>query len=162
MTWHDNSIRPGEGAAGISLFQTRSAVALLIGKASAETKYENEDDKENVTWLEYFGRGFDLCISTSSLVTAISLFRAGVDGHEEFLGTTSTGIGVNSKRSEVIDSYGKPDQSGEPYTNSRGAVSRSWIRYETGIGFEFSLTDDRIDRIAIYPQNKTTRRPRNG
>jgi hypothetical protein len=148
----DITIEPGHGAQGISLLSPRSAVESKLGKPDKESKFTNADDAEDVTWLSYFNLGIDVCVSNSaSLVTALSLFRGGISRHRTCDGKTRNDIGPGSTEIEVVERFGTPDESGNGLALRKGQMSRRWVRYDSGIGFEFSSKDNRVDRIAVYP-----------
>lgn len=152
MSERDHMIRPGTGVGRILLLQSRSSIEELLGRPQNERRYEAADDVENVTWLSYYIHGFDVCISNrTSLTLAISLFRGGISRHKGFQGTTPSNVAPGATRQDVIESFGKPDSFADSYKSSTGQMIPAWIGYDIGIGFEFSLRDDKVDRISIYP-----------
>jgi hypothetical protein len=146
MKVRNETIRPGKGLESIVLFESESDTKQLLKLAPKVTQYDD------VRWLEYLELGFDVCIdNSSSQVTAISLFREGIEGHSGFAGKTEDGIGLGASEIEIIARYGQASESGIGHQYSDGHRSRRWISYKTGIAFEFSLQDDHVDRIAIFP-----------
>jgi hypothetical protein len=139
----ESLIAPGLGVGSILLGQPFMPLTVICGQRAEITSFGDEK------WLEFFKCGIDLCCNQMSRVTAISLFREGVEKHTEFKGHTSSGIGPGSTETEVLGSFGSPDSTGEPHIDRHGKTSRRWFSYNMGIAFEFSL-DSKVDRIAVF------------
>ncbi len=142
----DALIEPGYGAGAMLLGSETSVIVKTLGSPSCATDYDEE------SWWEYPALGLDICVDRRSLrITALSLFREGIEGHIGYRGRTREGLGPGSSKEEISHKLGTPDSCSLSRTDSEGHIYREWVRYKIGIAFEFGR-DLVADRVAVFPR----------
>jgi hypothetical protein len=128
---YGGDIRPGVGAAGIKLGDSRSTVEKALGKPEQETASGVSGEKRKETaYLLYPARGLDVLLEEGK-VKSIFLYHEGTDDHREYPGRMNGDLTLSSKRSEILHAFGEPSSRGI------GADADRWYRYDSGIEFSF-------------------------
>jgi len=139
---------PGKGTEAIVLGCTTRTVKQQLGEPESVKTYSDE------IWWSFLHAGIDCGFDRSEKVlTSINFFREGVAGHSQSLTSTKEGLRPGIPKMVVLQRLGKPDDSGTGWTDRDGKWHRSWIKYASGIAFEFGH-DDKVDVMTVYPADK--------
>jgi outer membrane protein assembly factor BamE (lipoprotein component of BamABCDE complex) len=141
---HQLTANPGKGTERIQLGCSQQDVRRALGKPDTTQTYSDE------IWWSFFDAGIDCGFSRASkILLAINFFRDGIAGHREAQVTTREGLGPGVSKLIVTQRLGKPDESDMGWTDQQGVWHRSWMKYHSGIAFEFGH-DGRADVMTIY------------
>lgn len=135
---------PGKGIDSLKLGSSTMAVKERLGKPESATAYSDE------IWWSFLQAGIDCGFNRATRVLiAINCFREGVAGHKQALATTKEGLRPGVSKIVVVQRLGEPDDSGLGWTDRDGKWHRSWVKYSSGIAFEFGH-DNKVDVMTVY------------
>ncbi|HET8892115.1 MAG TPA: hypothetical protein VFQ41_24675 [Candidatus Angelobacter sp.] len=138
-------VLPGKGTDSLMLGCSTTVIRQQLGKPELTNTYSDE------IWWSFFQAGIDCGFERArKVLIAVNFFREGVAGHKQALASTKEGLCPGVPRIVVVQRFGKPDDSGEGWTDRDGKWHRSWIKYSSGIAFEFGH-DDKADVMTVYP-----------
>lgn len=141
---HRLTARPGHGVEGIVLGSSIQDIEHMLGAPNSTTSYS-----EDIWWV-FLDHGIDCCFSISTKkLTALNFFREGVSQHRGCHVVTEEGVGPGTSKDLILAQLGKPDRSGEEWTDSALKWHRSWISYSSGIAFEFGQ-DLKADLMTLF------------
>lgn len=137
-------VGPGKGMESIMLGCTTQEVRSALGKPDAAKTYSDE------IWWNFLDAGIDCGFSRDAkALIALNFFRNGVANHREAQVITEEGLGPGVSRLVVRQQLGEPSDSDEAWTDQQGKFHRSWVKYSSGIAFEFGH-DSKADVMTIY------------
>lgn len=140
---------PGYGTEEIRLGQGESQAKTLFGIPDKRIRKH----KGHYFYI-YKKRGMDLDFGKrGGKLKVIFFFQKAVHGHDRARIATERGIRLGDLRSRVLEVYGKPDDTGEPFTLHTGEHFREWFYYSDGIQFRFNQKN-KVDEISISRRKK--------
>ncbi|MGI8835349.1 MAG: hypothetical protein ACR2H4_01780 [Pyrinomonadaceae bacterium] len=135
---------PGYGTAEIRLGWGESQAKAVLGAPDKRIRKH----KGHYFYI-YKRRGMDLDFGErGGKLKVIFFFQKGVQEHDPARIVTERGIRLGDLRSRVLEVYGKPDETGEPFTLHTGEYFREWFYYSDGIQFRFNQKNT-VDEISI-------------
>jgi len=139
---------PGRGTKNLLLGMSALDAQHALGKPDAAKSYSDE------IWWSYFELGIDCGFSrTDKTLIALNFFRNGVDRHKQATIATEDGLSPGTPKLIVLQRRGKPTESDGGWTDRLGNWHRGWIKYASGIAFEFGH-DNKADVMTIYPASE--------
>jgi hypothetical protein len=139
---------PGKGTDSLTLGCSTTVVKQHLGKPESAITYSDE------IWWSFLQAGMDCGFDrTRKVLIAVNFFREGVAGHKQALASTQEGLCPGVPKIVVIQRLGKPDDYGAAWTDRDDKWHRSWVKYSSGIAFEFGH-DDKVDVMTVYPADK--------
>jgi len=119
-------------------------VKNVLGRPDSVKTYSDE------IWLSFFDAGIDCCFGkTQKTLTALNFFRDGVSGHTQAQVITQDGLSPGVPKIVVLQRLGDPSQSDAAWVDRDGKWHWSWIKYPSGIAFEFGH-DGKADVMTLY------------
>jgi hypothetical protein len=142
---------PGKGTELLTFGCSREEVRRILGKPEATKTYSDE------IWWSFYANGVDCGFERATKVlTVLNFFRETVAGHKQARVSTKEDLCPGLPKMVVLQRLGKPDDVGASWTDQEGKWHRSWIKYSSGIAFEFG-PDEKVDVITLYPPDKFQR-----
>jgi len=133
-------------------------IRLGQGESEAKAVFGVPDERIRKHKGHYFyiykKRGIDLDFGKrGGKLKIIFFFQKGVHEHDRARIVTERGVRLGDLRSRVLEVYGKPDETGAPFTLHTGEHFREWFYYSEGIQFRFNQKN-RVDEISISQRKK--------
>ncbi len=143
---------PGYGNDEIRLGRDESQAKAVLGVPDKRIRKH----KGHYFYI-YKKKGIDLDFGKrGARLKVIFFFQKGVHEHDQARIVTERGIRLGDLRSRVLEVYGKPDETGEPFTLHTGEHFREWFYYSNGIQFRFNKKN-KVDEISISRRKKKSR-----
>jgi len=137
-------VLPGKGSHCLTLGCSTTVVKQQLGKPELVNTYSDE------IWWSFLQAGMDCGFDRGrKVLIALNFFREGVAGHKQALATTKEGLRPGVPKIVVVQRLGEPDDSGLGWTDRDGKWHRSWVKYSSGIAFEFGH-DNKVDVMTVY------------
>jgi hypothetical protein len=135
---------PGTGTKSLPLGASTHDVKRILGHPDTAKTYSDE-----VWWL-YFDLGIDCGFRRKDkMLIALNFFRDGVAGHKHAQVTTKEGLSPGIPKLVVLQRLGEPTESEGHWTDRLGNWHRGWVKYSSGIAFEFGH-DSKADVMTIF------------
>jgi len=143
---------PGRGIEHIVLGCSTEDVEHALGEPDSVAEYSDD------IWWSFFDLGIDCCFSRNEKkLTAMNFFRDGVSKHKQAKVVTEGNVEPGSHRRMILERFGQPSESGDRWQDRNGIWHRAWIRYASGIAFEFG-EDGKADIMTVHaPRNQRTK-----
>ena len=134
----------GIGIKDLLLGASAPDVKRTLGKPDTARTYSDE------IWWSFFDRGIDCGFNkTDKTLIALNFFREGIAGHKQATVATENGLSPGIPKPVVLQRLGAPTESDDGWTDRLGKWHRGWIKYASGIAFEFGH-DNKVDVMTVY------------